>query len=638
MSDEGIHSSSCLSEEVKSNAQNLSNIRLQNEVIGALKASDGIAHHRQLMDYLRSNSQAIRPGAMIDGRTLGKSLKSLEGRGAIKMSQTLLRLPGSMQRSICIIRLPDVSQAALAEFISSLTTSLRPLPSQPAVRSLAEPMEYDRGTRPAPVPSKSHHPITAQDWRDEILSDHHTVAQLYGFLSGVFMRARELHLYVVNHILNGQPSTHFVSVPDRIVAMSYFLNDMSIGTYCAVVAKSSYDEGLETFLRDPENVAKRLSQIPPRLRELLELDRLAAPRNIFKLLQLLIFLGLITPLRRTTMSALFECPPNGTYPTTFDVQTDLAEIPQYWRFSDTAPIFNFAATRSDPPYIGQMAVSSLDDCLLYWTRVQEASKTPFTDVESIPGTDHPSFTGPPEFVRKIRRAGNWVSDYELSAKQRRYLESLIDPTTGTTPIEDDTPDRFDAACYVSTAPSSIVHQYLHYKGQNIKTIVRRMQRKSKKSLDEERGKAREVLAVKAAEVRDRLEDDWRAIVSRVQSGDLPSDNSSFRQLHDAFILSKGTLSLDVLEMAIRKALGEAEQEPNIPRYGAPVLAARQDRKARAPATTLPPTMSQQPRPFKLVEELLVEQRKQPAVVKRSKAKGKQADQGSSPYISQVSGC
>lgn len=593
---------------------NISQLRAENEIMRVVDKSGGIANisskefWETYAHIISSMVEAGEPtsmplGTQPDRRTINKLLERLVDRGKLKTLTTTLTPRVTQSRLAKLIYEPSVSQERLDQFVSVLREDV-PVPSIPLHRKLDQPMHFTR-----PKPRRVCDPVFTQDGgsdggdghdnfhhgiglsveddsvvRSAFQSETQVVAQFYGYLVGKARRARELHQFTLAHLQSPDLSSHIVSRTERVVAFPYFLYDLPVSTYCAIVSVTVYSPELSHLMETVEGRQTPVNQLVPIIYDQLKIGKSLARGKILSLLEILMALKLVTPLQPSdsTMPYL-SCEPNGTHPICFDVAPTTGDegtppmIYAYWRFNIIAPIYLYSQPNSwPPPFHRDMFVRTADESMSFWFELEYAF---LKNYGSIPETSMDSITGPCvcplQVIRALRKQRSWVSTYVLSWSQKQYLKQRwTDPMTGYTPLSDQDGgrDRLKHICNIISAPFDAVHPFfvtIHdFFMKEATRIVERDELRREKSRERQATEDRALLAKKAAEARQQLEADWNALLLRVHSSPLSYGSSTkLKTLRARYLSSRSALTIQQWETAIMEAtsgLKSGAKKPVLP--------------------------------------------------------------------------
>jgi oxalate---CoA ligase len=538
-------------------------MRRQNEILRILKEMGGCANmttqelqdtHTKHLAVLaeRGEHTSAPPGTLIDKRTLKLTIDALEDRGSIKKTTAMVRTANGIPKPSIVISLPDLDPEVLKQYIVSLDGMLTYHP--PGTRRMSDAVEYgitvnQRGRALAdqmPVPKRARldEASDPDDMRKLIQGEQRVTIQSAGFLLGRFARARELHMFLLSQMEDvTHQSQRFVSTNNRIFEIKYLWEDIPVGLYCAINSVIAIHEPLIEYLSYESNRWVPCGNIPGDLKEVLGVGRAKSRKAARSTLDLLIQLGVLTPLTPSTSSTpLVTCAPNGLHPTSFDLYTDNAMMPLYGMFNEKASIYLFQLSEESPPLAAIHDVSTAEERSLYWQILHDASNISIEPSTLTPIPNGPIFSGGIEFVRSIRKPFSWISSYALSPLQCRFLTSLIDPVTGANPVEDE--GVLDSACYVTGAPPDTIRSYLETQSAHTKRAIRRIARRETRKIEERerRAEAKRILTSKALEAKQRVERIWVELLNRAHPSPLTAEeHNRLSTIHQSFVNSAGRL-------------------------------------------------------------------------------------------------
>ena len=202
---------------------NVSLLRRENEFLRILDESGGITHpgskefldaHIALLDTLSSAGEPTSglPGVKVDKRTIENTFESLERRGKVKVLKTAISTLTGAQRPIRIIYFPNVDQFKLDAFLTELGKgpqnapySLNTPSAAPGNLKAKRPAKFLRPVQPEGNVDNVDHQSKSNGRADQLfesvdltirdvpLTERSMHPQLYEFVPGQPMRAREPH-------------------------------------------------------------------------------------------------------------------------------------------------------------------------------------------------------------------------------------------------------------------------------------------------------------------------------------------------------------------------------------------------------------------------------------------------------------
>lgn len=586
---------------------NVSHLRRENELYKLVENFGGMVNLQTKdftdahMTLIESISQSGEPtstplGTRLDKRTAEATLIGMASRGRIKMLKTSLISSLGIARPATIVYLPDIDQEKLNAFLADLGRNLNsPGSYTPTIKTIEEPLSFSSGRNRR---SKSALPLqllqgdsggeNGERWRknssraaqlfthddatirEVLLTERETVGQLYGLIPGKVMRARELHLLTTRFLESHELYPRIASKAQRIVDFSLFYHDISLSNYCSLVGVVNHDEELDRFLVTPEGQQTLVSRIPVTLSNNLQVGRARMKTRFLDLLDIMRFLGLVTPLRAAVSDApQYTIEPNGKHPTAFDVASlegwspsASTNSPIYWRFNERAPIYLWSQSETTPPYWQDVAIRTSDETTKYWELLDVACrdrKLALSFTGATPNTtSHINLEGAANSAKILRRNASWVNSYKFSWHQEQYLLRFVEPSTGKTPLENGE-NLLQNICWVVSAPRSAVESFFRKVHEKfMKQIDVSMQKKKCKRTDAQQAvEARALLQKKATEEKLQRERDWDNLLRRIHPEPLKGSTAvRMRRVRACFMNSSTRGDAQKWEAEITQTLRE----------------------------------------------------------------------------------
>ncbi|KAH0590291.1 hypothetical protein H2248_000453 [Termitomyces sp. 'cryptogamus'] len=587
---------------------NVSHLRRENELYRVVENMGGIVNI-QTKDFfeehialLEAMTKAGEPtsapaGTRTDKRTAVSTFNNLEKRGRIKQLKTSVMTHTGIRRPVCIVYLPSISQEKLNAFLADLSRGIQSTPHPGNFVKIDEHVEY--GADPASIPrgalplqllqmeqpgddrkerwskniSRAKQLFSYNDSviQDVLLTERTTLAQLYGFIVGKAVRCREFHLSTLGAFENRNPSSNIISHEKRIVDLSFFCHDISLGLYCSLVSSLSHSDDLTRFIATPEGCQTLVRDLPPTINTTLQIGRSRARSRFLDILETLRALKLVTPLQSSKSDTPWiTCEVNEGRPNAFDiasldgwtVSTPMA-APTYWHFNDIAPIHVWATSEMSPPFWQDVAVGSTTNAMNFWRLLQEASTR--TDIVTANMT---SATGPMSVpvsvARSLRRQVSWNSEYILTWHQSQYLRQFADAATGKTPLEgeDEGTTQIEKISWVISAPQQSVRSFFHTTHLKLLRDIEKLRKKATRAAGEKKAKrataTKASLAKKAADARQLREEEWDNMIRRLYPMPLePAADVRLRRIRVRFLQAGSIKDLGKWEDEINEAVREA---------------------------------------------------------------------------------
>lgn len=682
LQNEGIEPRACHSSirkdpRTKSPKVNVSALRREREFLSLLTSAGGIVNtsskeiyslHEDVLRSLEAAGEATSTlaGTQIDKRTLRATFADMESRNLVKTIRTAIITSTGLSRPAWIVHKAEVPQHEVDAYLLNLKHS-NPTPRPEKITVLNESIAYGAGPANTfafgaanKLPIESNARITSQDRRartatqadrlfqqdddvirDVLLTERSTVSQLYGYIMGKAKRARKLHLLAISAFNAEKPPQHIVSLDPRIISLSFFHHDIAVEDFCALVAVTAVSPDLGAYISSSEAKKTPLHELPEKLRSDLHLSRARAKSRILELMEVLRLLGLATPLKPSTSTAPYAtCTPRGSHPVSYDLatideNTVPSNAPVYWQLPNLTSLHRWAVSMVSPPFVKDAPLDTISDCAMYWTELQEYCLT-----EPLPGTVNSIVPADPaendessSLGKLLQRGKSWTGDYSLTWYQIRYLQSLNDASSGTTPLQlSNWKSELQRISYVCSAPEAIVSQFFSRTRDKILTATRKASERGPRQKAVAQNKrtgdgAQLRLAQLAADASRQREQDWECLLQTMHPDPVPAPLAAkFGRIRHRFTASAFGKDdpkwSNEIEKTIRETQNIGQQLPRPLRKAAAAAAAAAYPLAianlPAPAITLNP-------PVKSVQELITQQKQllaiqpvQPTLKKKSK--------------------
>ncbi len=580
---------------------NVSHLLRENEIMRLLEKAGGIiaVHSKEFyeshINLLEELSQAGEPtsapvGTKTDKRTMVSTFSTLENKGRVKQLKSSILTPAGLSRQASLVYLPDVHEARLNVFLLELGRAAHPhLPQLDSFVKIDEQLEFGAG----PSVSRGILPLQLlqmeeaghdekERWsknirrakqlfthddstiRDVFLTEKSTLAQSYGFIIGKALRSRQLHLSVLEAFESCAPPPNVVSKEKRIVEISFFLYDLPVDLYCSLVAPLNHDEKLSALLANDGSRKTPMRDLPMTVQNVLQVGRSRARTRFLDMLEVLRALDLVTPLQPSKLSApLITCSPHDQHPTEFDVAplegwtiNTPAVAPSYWLFHDSAPIYLWARSETDPPLWKNGSVSRHQDSIEYWKDLQKACTDSEASVEIFAEGRPEILESKVGMARSFRRVVSWKSEYCLTWHQTQYLKHSVDSSV-TTPLDLDATEKEAQVTrigWVTTAPRDVIEGFFVSHREKSTKTVEKVKKRKKRSKE-----VRISLAKKSEAARLQRECEWSALLTRCHPDNIPPPAAvRIERIHKQFLQAGPIKGADHWEKEIEAALHETD--------------------------------------------------------------------------------
>ncbi|THU88448.1 hypothetical protein K435DRAFT_830546 [Dendrothele bispora CBS 962.96] len=658
---------------------NVSNLRRENELLKVVELLGGIVNiqtkelydtHTTLLETLSSAGESTSSpvGTRTDKRTVTATFNSLESRGKIKQLTTSIPTHLGMSRPTVIVYLPTVEQEKLNQFLTDLSRSVPPPIPSPSGRKISEPLDY--GADPIRL-TKNALPLqllqmekpgsdNTERWsknaaraeqlfaldretiRDVLLTERTTVGQYHGTIVAKMLRARELHLTVLNALETNHPSPQIVSHVQKIFNLNFLSHDLPLHLYCKLVPPLTHSDELAQFMSTETGLNTIVKDLPNNLLNTLQIGRSRARARLLDTLDILRCLNVVTPLQPSISSTPWlTCEAKEKHPIGFDkdplngwsASTPMT-APNHWVLNDTAPVYHWARSETDPPFLQDMPISSSAVASRYWSALQDACTN--KQLITINGGGQ-STVGPlnanSSVARSLRRQVSWNPNYVMTWHQAQYLKKFCEVSSGKTPVDLEGGDeQIKRISWVISAPEQAVREYYSSIRNRLRTELSAARRRRKKESEKQMElEAKASVMKKAQEAREQRVIEWEELLQRVHTGPLPREASArIKRIQIRFLQEFAGKDTQKWESEIMEAIRETDiisKKPSKPnRRTAPSSPTKK--------STAPPLASNPPE--KSIESLIAEQgplaqsRPPPAKKKKKTASAAQGEVKKTP--------
>ena len=593
--------------KTRENRVNVSHLRRENELYRVVQNMGGIVNiqtkefYEAHMSLLEAMAKAGEPtsapvGTRTDKRTAVATFDNLERRGRIKQLKTSVVTHTGVRRPVCMIYLPTIGQDQLNAFLADLARN--PVASHSGnfvkidehIEYGADPTSMARGALPLQLlQMEEPGDDTKERWsknmarakqlfsyedsvvREVLLTERTTVAQLYGFIVGKAVRARELHLSTLDALEKGNPSSSIIDHERRILDLSFFSHDITLGLYCSLISSLSHSEELTQFMATESGRTTLIRDVPANLNFMLQIGRSRARSRFLDILETLRALKLVTPLQESTSDTPWiSCTSADGHPRTFDVasldgwsvSTPMA-APTFWLFNNIAPIHIWAVSEVSPPFWQDVPLTTAAEAMNFWRLLEQAS----LNSEAIITADFTSATGSPtaavSVARSLRRHVSWNPSYTLTWHQMQYMKQFIDIPTTATPLQDEDggATRLQRISWVISAPETSVRSFFAANREKLLRDMQRLQKRPKNSTEKRSNRSastRASFAKKAAEARLQREGDWEALILRLHPTPLEGAAATrVNRVRSRFLQANSVKKIEKWEAEVAQAVQEA---------------------------------------------------------------------------------
>ncbi|KAF7320177.1 B-block-TFIIIC domain-containing protein [Mycena kentingensis (nom. inval.)] len=566
---------------------NVSTLRRDNELFRVLELLGGVANtqtkeifevHMSLLQTLADAGEpaSAPPNTYMDRRTCVNGFNNLEAKGRVKQFKTTITSLTGLSRPANVVYLPHITEEQISAFLVEQGRSTAQFPPLNADKGIVVDADTEYGSKWARKPlrsgvarlmlndingkSRAPNPDRANELfgmdeetiREALLTERTTFGQLYGFIPAKMVRARTFHKYCLSVFESGNASPGIVSHQERLASFAYFYSELPLGIYTSVVACVDGNDQLLELLRTEKGQSTPVKDLPPSLHTLLQISRTRGRGRILEMLDILRLLGLAQPCVPTSVDkATVTCAPNGEFPTAFEEDFSLWSIdttvaaPTYWRFLKEAPVFNWYASETSPPFLRNMDVSTVAAVNAYWDYLRRAclgSKDDPVHVTADPPPPYSVLLRAQRKAKSYRRRISWEEGYFFTWHQTHYLNRRMNGSQGYLAL-DGSDEQLEHVANIISAPVEDVRQAYEKavlaRAAALDKATRRIQRELRiKEVDAE---AKASLAKRAAEALAVREAKWEALVTKVHPDPLPEEvQIRLKRIRTNYLQSTGT--------------------------------------------------------------------------------------------------
>lgn len=593
------------------NRINVSHLRRQGEMYRVIENLGGIVNtqsrefsdaHAAILDNLFKSSgpASAPPGTKTDKRTVTAALDALESQGRIRQLKTSVQSQAGINRPVRVAYLPHITEAQLGDYLAELSKALQPVSQATFFVKIDERVEYgadptslsrsllplqllqleqpgtDKKERWSKNMARANQLFTYDDEtiREVLLAERTTSAQLYGFIVGKMARIREFHLTALRALESNQSYANVSGRANKIFDISFFCHDLPLGEYCSFVSCLAHNQDLSNFFSAKEGRQTPVRDLPAQLHSFMQIGRSRARSRFLEMLEVLRFLGVVTPLRISASdNPWITCEGNGKDPIKFDraslegwtTSTPLA-APSFWKFNDVASLFLWRESETNPPFWKEVPIDGVASASQFWDSLRTASvETSVCPNGPLSTEPHSTHSVSVSLARSLRRQASWNMQYILTWHQKQYLRQFVH--VHETPLEE--PDDVERdtlmgrICRVTSAPRDVISTFYKETREKLLRELDKAKQKRKRPSDVEKrarrtAEVKELLAKKAAEARRKREQEWDALLLRVHAGSLSSAASSrVKRVQKRFLEAGSTQETEKWEKDIADAIREA---------------------------------------------------------------------------------
>ena len=564
-------------------------MRRANEMLVVLQEAGGVYEEHALwrlhVDWVHRVAGTDVPhapsvGATMDRQVWKRLLQSTKDDG--RTDDTMSSVPTSTAawRTYRIVWLVDTPKEKVQEYMRGLANTVKKLTApKPTAGTELPHMQYTEVKLPARHPSSTvqHHlsevidtesrELTGDERRNALCKDPLILSQLYGRQSGKWARTNLFHLSVRSAVQNVD-SPLVLDSAAGVFSSPMMSQDIPIGAFYSVVVTHEKDESLLEWLKSPVNRAVPIKDVPFDIRITHDARRQRTQTRIREHVQMLLALGLISPLSICPEEEAYvtvNTPHMPNAPLKIDTKQAQGEVTTTYVIHDWAPVYHIAATV--PALLGYLPVRNEEEINKFWESYRLACReilqhrlpefTPRSAIESRNLADSPEVIRiSNSWKQTLRQPSRWVNHIRLLPVQRDALNETVNWTEATSNVQSD--EQLKALAWEFALPEEAVRQ--HYQSRLQKAIEAKSNREKRtRAMDEALSarhvKAQRALAFKLSERQAQSKRAWEERIARicdhlmVQFDHQLLDHVSRQSLTS---MSKGFLTDEMIERIIRQ--------------------------------------------------------------------------------------
>ncbi|GAA5943039.1 uncharacterized protein JCM15063_006281 [Sporobolomyces koalae] len=537
---------------------NLTALSRQKEILDFIAANAGIVDAvPRLGEYIRAFAQeanAAAPAYTMDRLVIQSALGTLVKRDQLR--KTSVVGPKGNRHDIYYLPSIKLDDPAMIAFLDKTVNKQKPAHIwtrlNRAENIVLDDLSQDNGGTGTTIEGQgglepSQVEITAsqmpqphmqdiEEIKDYFRLQPTVIGASYGCRYGMFSRARQLHKWLASFVFSN-PSSEYLArstTEGAILTHATLVAAMPLVVFTSIVPLPFESDELREYLKDPANLFKPLSAIPPRIHAIIRPSFNKRKQAVWDTISTLITLKLLVPL----------CESAGDRDKPF-VEPVRAKAATHWRLNSTVPVYAFV--EAQVPLVAVAHLDSMDSVTEFWANLQRSS----TVAASLPDQDRPDpsslaaeyrfperFEGNKAFMLRVRLKSKWEDGYHLGPDQRTFLSELVRLDPDLVDGQNDRMDEIAKYADALLAPVDVVSDYLHMEHKRalfaIEVAMRPKRPKRRKVndqgdeevewedveqeganvADQDRANAQSALHRKVQELAAQRRRDWKTIVDK----------------------------------------------------------------------------------------------------------------------------
>nr|XP_019011884.1 uncharacterized protein I206_02720 [Kwoniella pini CBS 10737]OCF50665.1 hypothetical protein I206_02720 [Kwoniella pini CBS 10737] len=461
----------------------LGSIRRANELVQVLQDNGGAMMDTRLLHEHRAwafkyagtdHPNAPATGYGMDRLVVKKTINTLMGEGRVK--ETIVSVPTPTGRWVktSVLYLADLPHEQLQTYIRQMSTSIAQSMT-PNAKKMSTPQHASLPNTPftelprvgpknggklvfdaTPTKPGSSRTRPFSERRTALLKELKVVGQLLGWKTSRSVRVQVLHRAMIK-ALSRKDCGSVASSSPRIFAFPLLCEEITAEEWYACCLVLSYNEDIEHWLRDPQNRATRLKDVPRPFRPVGGFGGSATKAKMNTLLQILVALKIISPVVPVAKEEA-EFFADDSQENGFKLEESTISS-TYYVLHDMVPIYHIASV--PPPLLGLLPAITEADIDTLWAHIKRCSLELRIDVigkigeQTKPGLPISANISDildisTDYMNLLQRPKRWRTEMNLHPIQKAALDDVFDRKTGQSCINNQT--ELEAFAYENALP------------------------------------------------------------------------------------------------------------------------------------------------------------------------------------------
>ncbi|KAI8991207.1 hypothetical protein BDF20DRAFT_919544 [Mycotypha africana] len=246
-------------------------------------------------------------------------------------------------------------------------------------------------------------------------------AMQYGWLNAPMMRAKALHQHILRLI---EQHVNGTDAEERTIYLKTIVNYMTVELICQTIGIFNPTEQVKAFLQVPQNSDVLVKDLSKELKRQILSEQNKFRRRLRSIMNMLVYIKVLTPLRGDFFDA---------NETVQNVSVNYIMLAERYKLNSQVPILN--RKRKGTPVLHTLTIKNNDDYMDFWRELQYACTG--NGLTVLPSEEQaPEPTDPLELImhRTMHNLKNWSKKAIFSREQRKILNSYLDKSSLTTPV------------------------------------------------------------------------------------------------------------------------------------------------------------------------------------------------------------